>query len=145
MIEGGLHDLHSCMEIFVRADVLLHAHGTFIFAQGSEDRGYACHHQCTTEDDRARCICLLTGYFVEQAVEVGGMFLPLAVGQRDFRRRLLKEVVHLQYLQTKFFVESDIVFFPLDGGCRTIFPSCPTGVDGETGEKSVLHRVHEVG
>ena len=29
MIEGGLHDLHSCMEIFVRADVLLHAHGTF--------------------------------------------------------------------------------------------------------------------
>ena len=133
------------MKILVCTDVFLHLHGTFILAQGGEDGSYACHHQCATEYDRARRVRLFAGHFVEQTVEVGGMFLPLSVAQRDFRRRLLEEEVHLQYFLAESLVECDIIFLSFDGGRRTVFPSCSAGVDTETAVKSVFQRADKVG
>ena len=133
------------MEILVCTDVFLHVHGTFILAQGGEDGSYTCHHQCATEYDRARRVRLFAGHFVEQTVEVGGMFLPLSVAQRDFRRRLLEEEVHLQYFLAESLVECDIIFLSFDGGRRTVFPSCSAGVDAETAVKSVFQRADKVG
>ena len=73
---------------------------------------------------------LLAGNLIQYTVEICGMLFPLAVGQSDFRGRLLEEQEHIEHLAAKPFVEADVIFLSFDGSCRTIFPVGFAGVGG---------------
>lgn len=130
MVEGDLRDLHGGMKIIVRANIFFHLHCTFEFAKSCENRRYAGCYQCATEHDGSRSIGLLAGNLIQYTVEICGMLFPLAVGQSDFRGRLLEEQEHIEHLAAKPFVEADVIFLSFDGSCRTIFPVGFAGVGG---------------